>query len=357
MIQVVSTEMHYNRDIYLSDNVFSSPSYLQPLVRPTFLFDVFERHDSAAKVAKARFIRFGVFSLIAGLVSLFGAAIDFVVLSISGEWNSLSTRILAFFAFASVFSAGFSRLKGHRALYCYHCYARERIRNWRFQLFLDGALVERFRENPSVATLELEERWAEFVHSVENLGAARTFLAETSVSMLHAQTAYQNSETASDVERFVKTMRLDYQADYASHRLDAEPIGRFSMPQQLQWSQHLASFSLLGALIVPAAHFLYSLSEGALAVPFPSTHAVLMGLTISLAILSMAAYTYRNGMSLPNEIDSYRVYQRSISSIRARYGASDDAGYRYQLLAELEVAAEEELRRFLEIKGNATFVL
>ena len=81
----------------------------------------------------------------------------------------------------------------------------------------------------------------------------------------------------------------------------------------------------------------------------------LSGVSLGLVIVAAGARAYRTGMTLPEELESYDEY---LTEVRLLDTLSQIRSPQYEeLLLELELASERELRRFLAIKAKATFLM
>ena len=73
-------------------------------------------------------------------------------------------------------------------------------------------------------------------------------------------------------------------------------------------------------------------------------------------IISLASRTYRTGMTLPEEIESYIHYKELVQAIVDHLQEATTLEEKSELLGELETHADAELKRYLRMKSNATFL-
>ena len=59
---------------------------------------------------------------------------------------------------------------------------------------------------------------------------------------------------------------------------------------------------------------------------------------------------------LRTQTESYAEYRDHVNVLRQRFESTETSEHRFQILRELELAADSELQRFLRMKAKATFV-
>lgn len=365
----------YNHDIDVSKTFRESFPSIAEMLRVEAICTDFQEYDQRARAAKVTFHRIGVLSLIAGAVAILGAAVSLYVATLATEGSSWTHPVVVTSDALAVLSFGgvlFLRLRRVKRTYLTTCFVRERIRQWHFQSFLDGDLVQR-RVSPNeevraAAAAEYAARWAAFQESWRNLdGSLDDFVEHPHVAahLLHARRAYTDLDVARAVFGALRTVRFDHQVGYPQRRVSEQQDDRLlSLTDHFEMSEFVARFAFVLAVLVPVASLALSgiilvassVTERTLAVDPVVGHAMSLG-AVCLAVISAAARAYQSGFTVPAEIFSYREFAAEADHFRTRFiEAADDAG-RLDALAELERTAALELRRFLAMKQRATFLL
>jgi len=347
----------HNHDINVSQEFANRFPQIKHLLVLPDVFKVFDGYDRIAKRYKFLYQALGIASLVIGLFSMLGVVAELLFESLKWELPTKVAMAIELSALLAILIIAFDCLVLRtRSNYLSACFAREQIRLWRFQLFIDGRFVENVAKDRVNAREECQTRWQTFKEALKLLkGAQEDFVRRRTVpiDLNHHDTPYTDPVIAKQVFDALLVLRFNYQAQYARSLTAAETPGRIvALRSQFDWSETLARLGLLGALILPAIQLFVIKIEA------HTLHASLSAAALALVALSATARAYRTGLTLPEEIESYEEYTAHIDTLRELFlmsGTSDER--KREILKELETEAARELRRFLAMKSKSTFVV
>jgi len=348
----------FDHDLLLTEefiNVFPS---IRRALRDDRLNKQFLDYKKEAEFHKRTFAGLGLASLLFGFFSLASIAVQLILGDARAQFGSVWIIAEA----AGVVSFGLilvERIMRNRRRWCKAVFFRERLRQWHFQKFLDGELIEKLSTDPSKYESELTKRWNLFQ---ERLGDGDSmmnrFVRNTKSDLFHKPTQYTNTVTAKLVMEALRVIRIEHQLSYGVFKIDPESDQQtLPIHEQLTWSETVATFSLAGAVMISTLALLFRLLPGIRA-PWPASQIeqVLGGLALLLAVVSAATRAYRAGNTLPDESESYEEYCDSLREIEVAIDSTKNIHDQYIHLTHLERASAEELRRFLRMKLRATFI-
>jgi hypothetical protein len=258
-----------------------------------------------------------------------------------------------------------NRVARHRALWCQAVFCRERLRQWHFQLFLDGELVRRLMSERDQAKGELDKRWGELQQNLrDGYGMMTAFIHHGSheSDIVHKVTPYDDPKVGNLVLDAMWTLRVEHQLRLSQRRI--EPVGEqagLTLDERARFSEAVAVTSFAGAVLVGASGLLLSLYHnlpvlGQLSWDFVAVNRIVGGSALILAVMSAASRAYRAGYTLPGELDSYKEYADRTREVEAAFRSAESLLERFRQMEKLETEAAAELRRFLRMKMQATFV-
>lgn len=355
----------YNNDLFVSEDfLLSFKSFADALVdqrlNKAFLF-----YDAIARKHKTAFNRIGFWSLIFALVTLVTAAASVIAGEPVTERLGIFGLALDCGSVLAIILILWNRLARHKARWCLALFCRERLRQWHFQLFLDGDLVSKIATAPSEFQMELNKRWGILQQSLhDGYGTMTSFMHHGSheSDFFHKRSTYSTSLLATGVLEAMWTLRLDHQLRFCQRRIEREgEDAALTLNERAEFSDVIASSSFAAAVIVGAFGVLLSIAHtwhtvGPVFQHFAVISRVMAGIALVLTVISAASRAYRTGYTLPSELESYREFCDRVREIKAVYENSELATEKFRQLEQLETEAIAELRRFLRMKLRATFV-
>lgn len=357
-----SIKIIYNNDIDV-DHVFASQfDGLTPLLRNEELIQLFKKYDQTAKNRKRRLLAFGRLSLLLTLLALLGVLTELLIAAQGSHAHSVTVVIIELLAIAAFGCLFANHIQKNRPRYLLACFCRERIRQWQYQLFLDGEFVSRYVDDSDWGQRELDSRFERLCEDLRNTdGLLHDYqsAATTRSMLMHPNKSYTSAATAALVNDAMKTLRFDHQVRYSGRKISDDPNDQhFSLREQHHWAETVARLSLLAAVAIPALQLALVSAKGlglgteALA----TTHVFLLAAALAAVVISATARAYTTGMTLPDEIDSYEHYCAHVNALRSVFIAETDHEKKRECHVELELEAERELRRFIHMKQKATFL-
>jgi hypothetical protein len=251
-----------------------------------------------------------------------------------------------------------SRLIRVRFKWLLNVFKRERIRQWRHQLILDGALMDLGQWDEAAQRIEIERRWNDFVQELSmGEGGLDAFLKQAfSLEVLNAALCHDSSPPSNpvirdEVLRLHERLRLRYQLEYARSKTASE--GPHFLPTIGEFTETLdkaatTTFALAVGIIV--ARFCIGFFN-----PTQHTLIALAASATGLAVASAAIRALRSGLAVPGEQESYTEYGDRMQELHFRFQLKPEE--RWQILEDVETASVEELRRFLVTKSKSRFVV
>ena len=240
-----------------------------------------------------------------------------------------------------------------------HVFVRERLRQWRHQLLLDGPFIDLTKSDPSAHKKMLDNRWARFQQEA-SIGGGKfdAFLGRPGADQYWFVTPKMPQEAAllEQILELQESLRIDYQLSFAVRKSEASGM-RLGLAEVTRVADWIATTTLVGAVVVTVAQLGAELTGG------QDQHdlAVWLGAAaIGLAVASLATRAIRAGLTIPGELESYEDYGNRCQILAEMFRkARNDNDNRAQwgILQDLERAAADELRRFLHVKRDARFVL
>jgi len=360
--------VEYNHDLNVSEAFLQNYAPVQEALRDQRLLAQFKYYDSKAKSHKQMFHLLGFGSLLLGLLTLAAAAISVIAgRSLVQGIGPLATVAEGGSA-AAVFLILWNRLRRHRVLWCQSVFCRERLRQWHFQLFLDGRLISLLATYPDQFRAEVDRRWGTLQQNLrDGYGLMMAFVRHGSRAddFFHQPSQYADASLAKHVLDALWTIRFEHQLRYGQRKVEpeAEQAG-MALEERTNLSEAVATFTLAGAVLVGALGFLVALSQGFPGLNLfsgsPETAETMSrrfaGSALLLAVLSAATRAYRAGYTLPDESESYEEYCDRVREYKAVFESASTDQERFRELERLEAEAALELRRFIRMKMRATFI-
>lgn len=368
--QVASTQpeppglkIEYNHDLDVSEAFLAAYPSIREGLKDERLLETFNYFDGKAKAHKRSFHLFGLWSLILGSVPLVIAAVRMVVGEPRFAHLAVGYSAAELCGVASVCFVLWNRRKRHRVQWCQAVFCRERLRQWHFQKFLDGPLIEKLVKNKTEYETELNRRWVQLEASFhDGYGTMMEFTrsATRENNFYHKAVDYSDTGIAQIVFDAMNTLRFEHQLRFSQRKI--EPEGEqagLALKERTTVSETIASLTLVGAVLISALAVFVSGADW-LTVGLPwdplSITRCLSGTALLLAVISASSRAYRTGFTLPGESESYEEYIGRIRELKAMFKIVSSNREKLNQLEDLEEEAAAELRRFLWMKTRATFL-
>ena len=366
-VKIAQPGLHiaYNHDVCVSEEFAQTHATIAEALRDERLLKAFEFYEHQAKHHKRLFHALGFGSLLMGLVTLISAALAAAYGQSMVHVFGRAGVIAEAGSVAALVCVLSNRLGRHRVLWCQAVFCRERLRQWHFQLFMDGQLIGLLQTAPPEFKAEVNRRWNNLQQNLlDGYGIMVAFVRHGSHNddLMHEPSPYADPELGKTVLRALWTLRFEHQLRFGDKKIEteAEQAG-MALAERTAASESVATVTLAGAVFVGALGFFAGLAEAypglaPLAWDVPVLSRYLVGTSLLLAVLSAASRAYRAGYTLPDESESYKEYSDRIREFRAVFESATTDEERFRQLARLEAEAAAELRRFLKMKMRATFI-
>ena len=354
------TSTPYNRDIFFGEEVLKRYPQIRELLNFKDFQTEFRKADEEAKRRKSRVVLFGTASVVFGLIGILGVIAELAVpLIFSAHVPVLWLIVVEVCCLLAILIPGIDRLcfrnKDHYRL---ALYKRERLRHWQYQMFLDGAFVEQCVKETGRVQQFLCQRLEPLKQEFKSESGSLERFVQAALSedlMLFSKTEYGNAKIHETIIAFLLEYRFGHQTEYVRRALaDSNSEEILSRRQKFHWSESVAKGALIAACFFPLLQLFLTMFESE---SIERAHHSLAGLALVSLAFSAFARAYRNGLGLPEEIESYEEYVLQVEILRAKFDREVDPKRKQSIHKEMEQEAEKELRRFLQINGKSTFVL
>jgi len=227
----------------------------------------------------------------------------------------------------------------------------ERIRQWHFQLLLDGSLVAHAKNAPKRFEDERARRWGTLMANAPSAeGALNAFIDAQDLGLAHPVT--QGDEGAADDETCRAYRDLRFSKQQAYFELKRE---EFAMKDE--WSEAVAKWTLFTALLLAGAQlvlFLIGLSGTALS---HESGTVMSAAALMLVVVSAATRVYRNAIGVTEQRERYESKFVRLVGLRATFEAAPTMRAKREVMRDVELLEVEEMREFLRPMRKASFLL
>ena len=132
----------YNLDVFVTDEFVSRHPILQNLLKVPAIEKPFAKFDKKARSAKVLWIVVSTAALFIGIIAILGVLAEIAAPGLGTHMTSGNIVAIEALALLSLLLFLASRLFRLRGSYLNNCFARERLRQFRFQVFLHGPLVQ-----------------------------------------------------------------------------------------------------------------------------------------------------------------------------------------------------------------------
>jgi hypothetical protein len=283
---------------------------------------------------------------------VFSLALDAVGQSVP-RWSSL---VFPAMAIVSVLTIIWAHMAGLRRVWLVNVFLRERLRQWRHQLLLDGELMDLARSDPAAYHTRIDYKWSQLcADATIGSGKFDTFIAKGGPDQyFFVEPKMPRDEVVlSQVIRLQAQLRLDYQLSFGETKLSVGGGGKPGIADITKVADWSATTTLVGAVAVSVCLFVSELQRGG-----HGSHVWFAAAALGLAVLSLGIRAIRTGLTIPGEQESYEEYMNRCQVLAEVFHRDrhDDAA-RWRVLRDLEQSAAAELRRFLRMKSSSRFIV
>jgi hypothetical protein len=362
----------FNHDLLMNAEDVRTARHVFPAIGDILdwpeLRDAFAPHERAANLAKRGSRGSGIRALAAALAALWLAVL---VPEITKHFpGTLAPRILTV-AVAALATAGLvlaSRvlMGARKERWLHHRTATERLRQLHFQFLARRA--RQIAEQGSAATasvLEERERVLELLRLdlkpgmtrpvdsiMEDLGGAGCWLIDERAP---DPASAVRPEVLGEVFRAYARLRFQHQADYATKKV-APGIGLWPQEPEGQARRINATAYALTFLVVVCN--VLAVSVLALGLPGETwLSAATQTISMLAATGALALRVLEDGVRPRAEVTRLRNYRGEVLELYRKFEATADASVKISLMERLEELSYRELRDFLTLHHEASFVL
>jgi hypothetical protein len=328
----------------------------------------FQPVDNIANSEKRRSQGAGILAVGLSIISLATTTAEPAWHGWPSPWPTLLVLLSAIVGLSAIGIATFGILYGKRKqAWLYNRLFTERLRQLHFQSFIWRLPEIAASMTSPKAVQEFQARRTTWLTSrAENLRGnldgtlasilnparrSRPFLFDQS----HLPTIPLGFDPTSLFEAY-NVLRIDAQIAFADHKLGQSTWSLDPRKMSIRLQERQFGF-LWGSALALLVLLHLSVIVGTLGAEQAIESAWLHVAITWLAILALAVKTLQDGLGLRAEIARYEEYRAEVSDIRTRFEHTLDPERKLALMVEMEEASYNEMRDFLRIHHEATFVL
>lgn len=345
------TEFVHNTDLNPSEAYIATVPRLRTVLHYQPLTDSFNVYDQIANRKQKIVRRTGMTALLLGTISLIGIALELLLsgFQLFVPWQV--TVSFESFALASICLTLSPWIGKTRTQWLTARFMTEQMRQWHFQLFLDGRLVSQAEAALTLFETERKRRWDAFIEQASNAeGLMHNFVDGDSVSLHHKVSAYGDSATAEQASRAYLDLRLDKQL--AFFKLKRE---YFSVRDD--WSEALARWTIFSALLVTSSQLIIAavrrLSSSEVWRPASES---MFAAAMLLVVISAAVRVYRTALAVSAQRERYETKWVRLIALRATFDTAQTSDEKLRIMREVELVEVEELREFLRQMRRTSYL-
>jgi|GEM_PF-4381103 len=352
----------YNHDIIVTEEFLSRHSSLQGVLKFAALEKYFAEYNGKTCAAKKTWNIVSTAALLLGVVAVLGVLSEISAPALGSHLPLAAIIAVEVSALLSLVLFLVARFGRFRLSYVNNCFARERLRHLRFQVFVDGPFTERLAAGDQQAAATLHNELSDLLEQFKDLSGSRQVFEKnisSSDRLIFTPKAYTDPGVAEAVYKALKVIRVNHQLSYSERRLDEEPEDRpLALKEHVHWSEAASKWCLAVAIIVPVMQLMTIVLAKDITHGYTGAlHISLSTFAVAMACISAGVRSYQTGTGAAAEIDSYEIYVSHLEGIREQFFHSKkDSRGMVLALRDLELEAERELRRFLKIKRKASFL-
>jgi hypothetical protein len=346
------TEFVHNTDLSPGERYLATVPRVRAVLHHPALLEAFERYDRIANSKQKVFRSTGVASLWLGTVSLVGIAAELLLAALAFPAPWFVTMLFELCALASIILALGPWLARTRTRWLVARFMTEQIRQWHFQMLLDGSLVSKAYAEPDDFEAERTNRWAQFMARVPSAeGAMNSFVDAESLDLHHPIKPYTDPATAEESIRAYNDLRIQKQLDYFK-------LKREDFAVRDEWSEAFARWTIFSALLLTAGQFILALIRGLTKTDAldPASESIFAAAMV-LVILSAVVRVYRSAVALSAQRERYDTKWVRLVALRTAWHMAGTVPKKLGLIKDVELVEVEELREFLRQMRRASYLL
>jgi hypothetical protein len=332
-------------------------AYLETLgaVAQVFTFEpvlnLFHAQDEQANRHRKRFTRLGAVSLALALAALVGSAIELLLPSFGYHLLWFVVVSLELCAISAIVIALGPAMRNARREWLIGRFLTERMRQWVFQMLLDGELVSKSESSaPSFEKIR-DNRWTQFVaHVPTTEGVIPSFVDGARIASYHERTTYTTEEVSK--KAFQAYVDLRFTKELAYFKLKHEEFA-----SRDEWSEAVARWTLFSAVLLAAVHMGVALA-GSMGMRSSHQYGLLCAAcVILLTVISTATRTYRSAIAVSEQRQRYESKWVRLLALQSAFATAVGQSSQLAILSEVEEVLAEELREFLRQMRATSYVL
>lgn len=354
----------YNHDIDMAPSFADVFPSIKNALHWDALIETFHQYDRLAKHYKRTYRLIGMSALALGAIAIVAA--PWLLVMTKSPLVSAISLVVDAFGVLSVILIVVNMACRFRRKWCWNVMIRERIRQFQFQLFMDGPLIELAGKDPNAFVAQRNAKWEKFLQEVRNpAGALPDFVEGKHMRnpVIASPKFYTDPVIAAEVWEAMEILRFQHQLQFTAMKLGPGGEAMLSMGEKRDIAETIAKMTLFGAVLCTTAFFVIDV------IPYTGFGAnvsqplleklppILTNVILVLTGLSAASRAYRSGETIPGEQESYDLYQSHIAQLKLLFRNAKNDNDKLAVLSQVEHEAEEELRRFLSMKIKASFIM
>lgn len=344
-------EFIHNTDLNPDDDYIASVPRLDRVLRHPALLDIFQRYDATANAMQKTLRLTGSISLWLGALALAGTTAKLLAGSLHTELPRVllvAIEVAALGAVALALGPWFART---RRRWLTARFVTEQIRQWHFQMLLDGHTVSLAHSAPEEFERIRATRWSQFTSRLASAqGAMISFVDGEMSNTFHPVAAYRDLETGRDALRAYVDLRLQKQLAYLK-------LSRDKFVTRDEWSESIARWTLFSAVLLAAGQMGFVLfAIGSTDFRHVATSWIAAA-SIWLVTVSAAIRVYRNAMAVSQHRERYEMRWVRLVALKTALDSATRVDVKLRKMHEVEELAVEECRDFLRQMSKASYLL
>jgi hypothetical protein len=346
--ELLGTDFRHNTDLDPPEAYLATVPRVRAALRNPELIGVFRHYDRIANSKQKLFRGLGMLSLVLACVSLLGIDAELCVAALYPAFHS--ARVTATFEFCALLSiaiASAALAAGTRTQWLTARYLTETIRQWHFQMFLDGQLMTQAFADPAKFQAELAIRWARLMNRAATAkGEMDSVLLSDAAELQHPLKPYGDAQTAEEAMRAYSDLRINKQLSYFT-------VSKEVFVAHDGVSESLARWFLVSALLLAAAQLvLLKYAE-----PAHAARVILFASAIACVIFTAVIRVYRSALAVPQQRERYETKWVRLVALQSAFDTAASSEKKLEIMKEAELTEMEEMREFLRQMRRASYIL